>query len=162
MADAPYAPSRCGTRGQQVRRWLERRGRRAVRPREFRVSSSRRAFRNEVPQVERKGAALADASRGASGVARTPGPTWVGHPAGAALESAPERRSSCPTIPVARCRRTVGPTVGPFPARALPSVDPLAGPHRPPRLHRLVRPTCSLLDEVATSLRCPQSARRSA
>ena len=30
-------------------------------------------------------------SRGASGVARTPGPTWVGHPAGAALESAPGR-----------------------------------------------------------------------
>ena len=27
-------PSRCGKRGQQVRRWLERRGRRAVRPRE--------------------------------------------------------------------------------------------------------------------------------
>ena len=33
------------------------RGRRAVRPREFRVSRSRRASRNEVPQVERKGAA---------------------------------------------------------------------------------------------------------
>ena len=30
-------------------------GGRAVRPREFRVSSSRRAFRNKVPQVERKG-----------------------------------------------------------------------------------------------------------
>ena len=34
MAAAPSAPSRCGKRGQQVRRWLERRGRRAVRPRE--------------------------------------------------------------------------------------------------------------------------------
>ena len=33
-ASAPSAPSRCGKRGQQVRRWLERRGRRAVRPRE--------------------------------------------------------------------------------------------------------------------------------
>ena len=31
-ASAPSAPSRCGKRGQQVRRWLERRGRRAVRP----------------------------------------------------------------------------------------------------------------------------------
>ena len=30
--DAPSAPSGCGKRGQQVRRWLERRGRRAVRP----------------------------------------------------------------------------------------------------------------------------------
>ena len=29
---APSAPSRYGKRGQQVRRWLERRGRRAVRP----------------------------------------------------------------------------------------------------------------------------------
>ena len=43
---------------------------------------------NEVPQVERKGP-RGGRSRGASGVARTPGPTWVGHPAGAALESAP-------------------------------------------------------------------------
>ena len=33
MADAPSSPNRCGKRGQQVRRWLERRGRRAVRPR---------------------------------------------------------------------------------------------------------------------------------
>ena len=33
VAAAPSAPSRCGKRGQQVRRWLERRGRRAVRPR---------------------------------------------------------------------------------------------------------------------------------
>ena len=32
VADAPSAPTRCGKRGQQVRRWLERRGRRAVRP----------------------------------------------------------------------------------------------------------------------------------
>ena len=32
LVDAPSAPSRCGKRGQQVRRWLERRGRRAVRP----------------------------------------------------------------------------------------------------------------------------------
>ena len=32
-AAAPSAPNRCGKRGQQVRRWLERRGRRAVRPR---------------------------------------------------------------------------------------------------------------------------------
>ena len=32
-------------------------GRRAVRPREFRVSRSRRASCNEVPQVEQKGAA---------------------------------------------------------------------------------------------------------
>ena len=32
MGAAPSAPSRCGKRGQQVRRWLERRGRRAVRP----------------------------------------------------------------------------------------------------------------------------------
>ena len=31
-ADAPSAPSRCGKRSQQVRRWLERRGRRTVRP----------------------------------------------------------------------------------------------------------------------------------
>ena len=31
-ADAPSAPSWRGKRGQQVRRWLERRGRRAVRP----------------------------------------------------------------------------------------------------------------------------------
>ena len=31
-ADAPSALCRCGKRGQQVRRWLERRGRRAVRP----------------------------------------------------------------------------------------------------------------------------------
>ena len=29
---APSAPSRCGKRGQQVRRWLERHGRRAVPP----------------------------------------------------------------------------------------------------------------------------------
>ena len=34
MAAAPSAPSRCGKRGQQVQRWLERRGRRAVRRRE--------------------------------------------------------------------------------------------------------------------------------
>ena len=53
-------------------------GGRAVRPREFRVSSSRRASRNEVPQVERKGPRW-----------RTR-PTWVGHPAAAALESAPD------------------------------------------------------------------------
>ena len=32
MADAPSAPSWRGKRGEQVRRWLERRGRRAVRP----------------------------------------------------------------------------------------------------------------------------------
>ena len=32
VADAPSAPSWRGKRGQQVRRWLERRGRRAVRP----------------------------------------------------------------------------------------------------------------------------------
>ena len=32
MGAAPSAPSRCGKRGQQVQRWLERRGRRAVRP----------------------------------------------------------------------------------------------------------------------------------
>ena len=54
-------------------------------------------------------------SRGASGVARTPGPTWVGHPPGAALESAPERavaarrfRFRVAARPAAVARRPMG------------------------------------------------------
>ena len=69
---------------------------------------------NEVPQVERKGP-RGGRSRGASGVARTPGPTWVGHPAGAALESAPERavaarrfRFRVAARPAAVARRPMG------------------------------------------------------
>ena len=74
-------------------------GGRAVRPREFRVSSSRRAFRNEVPQVERKGPRW-----------RTR-PTWVGHPAGAALESAPAASNRGPRQAPPR------PCAGPKPRR---------------------------------------------
>ena len=69
---------------------------------------------NEVPEVERKGP-RGGRSRGASGVARTPGPTWVGHPAGAALESAPERavaarrfRFRVAARPAAVARRPMG------------------------------------------------------
>ena len=44
MGAAPSAPSRCGKRGQEVRRWLERRGRRAVRPSEGRRHGSASSY----------------------------------------------------------------------------------------------------------------------
>ena len=56
-------------------------------------------------------------SLGASGVARTSGPTWVGHPAGAALESAPGDARYARS----RTRR------GLRSARVLPRCDPRGG-----------------------------------
>ena len=114
-----------------ARSWPERRGRRAVRPREFRVSSSRRAFRNEVPQVERKGPRW-----------RTR-PTWVGHPAGgspgvrprtAARSAAPNGRS-CPRPRSAAVRRLPARVRGAPPPRRLARRPTARGrhPRRAPR-----------------------------
>ena len=70
-------------------------GGRAVPPREFRVSRSRRASRNEVPQVERKGAAWRT-QPGRERRCSNAGPTWVGTPRGGSPGVCPRRRGSCP------------------------------------------------------------------
>ena len=67
------APSRCGKRGQQVQRWLERRGRRAVRPRESYVPTQCRTRyeRARMKELEREVRELRRANeilRKASGV----------------------------------------------------------------------------------------------
>ena len=53
-ADAPSAPSWRGKRGQQVRRWLERRGRRAVRPQTRTPAREKPSTARPAPRVSRR------------------------------------------------------------------------------------------------------------
>ena len=83
---------------------LRGRGRSAVAdapsaPCEFRVSRSRRASRNEVPQVERKRAPRGGRSRGASGLLERRGPPGSDTPRGQPWSLPPDARGSSPKIP---------------------------------------------------------------
>ena len=93
MADAPSAPSRCGKRGQQVRRWLERRGRRAVRPQApLRLCVPTRC---RVPAVPDR---LEASSSAAALRARRPAPAAAPPPACRSVRAAEGRRDG-PNVP---------------------------------------------------------------
>ena len=92
-ADAPSAPSRCGKRGQQVRKWLERRGRRAVRPRwsQVRIGSPIRDPELRGPKPRRPEAP----SRISAGVERAAAPH------GQPVVDRTTRGSTCRSLPAA-------------------------------------------------------------